>query len=94
MGVPVVTLAGPSHVSRVGASLLSCAGLGNLVAHNADEFVRIASELAGDLDRQATLRATLRKTMLASPLCDASVFCRRFEAMILDLWSRRVESVS
>ena len=34
MGVPVVTLAGESHVSRVGTSLLTNAGLSDLVAKN------------------------------------------------------------
>ena len=32
MGVPTVTLAGPAHVSRVGASLMHNAGLGEFVA--------------------------------------------------------------
>ena len=43
MGVPVVTLAGQTHVSRVGVSLLSTVGLPELIAQSAEEYVSIAS---------------------------------------------------
>ena len=79
MGVPVITLAGNVHVSRVGVSLLNVVGLGELVARDADEYVRHASQLAGDLDRIATLRSSLRQRMRASPLMDAAGFTRRLE---------------
>jgi protein O-GlcNAc transferase len=51
MGVPVVTLEGKAHVSRVGVSLLNRVQLAELIARNADEYVRIAVELAGDVPR-------------------------------------------
>ena len=47
MGVPVVTLAGQTHVSRVGVSLLSNVGLKELIAESADDYARIAVTLAG-----------------------------------------------
>ena len=42
MGVPVITLAGSTHASRVGASLLSNIGLPELVAQSYDEYLAIA----------------------------------------------------
>jgi protein O-GlcNAc transferase len=45
MGVPTVTLAGQTHVSRVGASLLQNAGLPELVARDPTEYIRIATRL-------------------------------------------------
>ncbi|MBK9189817.1 MAG: glycosyltransferase [Phycisphaerales bacterium] len=93
MGVPVVTLAGPSHASRVGASLLTSVGLGDLVARDHGEFVQAARDLMLDMPRRHGLRHTLRETMRTSPLCDAEGFSRRFEAMIRELWSRRDEGV-
>lgn len=42
MGVPVITLTGPLHAARVGASLLTAAGLTELVAATPDEYVEIA----------------------------------------------------
>ena len=57
MGVPVVTLAGATHVSRVGASLLSQIGLDDMVARNAGRYLQIAADLAGDPQRLAALPA-------------------------------------
>jgi len=51
MGVPVVSLAGETAVSRGGLSILSNVGLPELVARTPEEYVGIASVLAGDLER-------------------------------------------
>lgn len=80
MGVPVVTLAGPTHASRVSASILGAAGRDGWVAHTPDEYVAIAASLAKDRPARADLRAGVE----ASPLCDAARFTRGFEAAILD----------
>ena len=79
MGVPVITLAGQAHVSRVGVSLLSAVGLGDLVAHTDEEYVRLAAALAGDAGRLRELRESLRDRLLASPLCDGVTFTRDLE---------------
>jgi predicted O-linked N-acetylglucosamine transferase (SPINDLY family) len=86
MGLPVVTLAGGSHLSRVGASLLQSVGLGDLVAHDAQGFRDLAAGLALDLDRLAHLRGTLRGTMAASPLTDAAGFTGQLEAAFVAIW--------
>ena len=46
MGVPVVTLAGVTHVSRVGVSLLTSVGLKELIAQSPEEYVKIAANLS------------------------------------------------
>ncbi|MEA2726313.1 MAG: hypothetical protein QOF70_788, partial [Acetobacteraceae bacterium] len=56
MGVPVVTLLGDSHRSRVGASLLTGIGCTGLIAHDHDDYIRIAAELAADPIRLQALR--------------------------------------
>jgi protein O-GlcNAc transferase len=71
MGVPVVTLAGKSHVSRVGVSLLTHVGLPNLIAHSPAELINIATTLAVDRSALRETRATLREKMRASSLLDA-----------------------
>lgn len=86
MGVPVVTLAGTRHASRVGASLLHAIGLDELITSTPDDFVAKATALAGDPARLASLRADLRPRTLASPLCDAPAFADRFESLLRDLW--------
>jgi len=86
MGVPVVSLAGDTHVSRVGVSLLSNVGLTELAAQTPEQYVRIAANLAADLPRLAELRRTLRARMQASPLMDAARFARDVEAAYRRMW--------
>jgi protein O-GlcNAc transferase len=68
MGVPVISLAGQSHVARVGLSILSRIGLSDLVAHSPSEYVECATRLAADRSRLTTLRRGLRERMGASSL--------------------------
>ncbi len=86
MGVPVVSLAGNTHVSRVGVSLLSNVALPELVATSHEQYIEIATSLAQDLPRLARLRATLRQRMAASPLTDAPRFARDVEAAFRQMW--------
>jgi len=79
MGVPVVSMAGETAVSRGGLSILNNLGLPELVTFEENEFVRIATDLAHDLPRLADLRATLRARMESSVLMDAPRFARQIE---------------
>ena len=49
MGLPVVTLAGSSGMSRAGVSILTNAGLPELIAATPDDYVRLAVALAKDV---------------------------------------------
>ena len=86
MGVPVITRAGEVHMSRVGASLLHCAGLDQFVAHDAAAYVRLAGELARDAAARAALRAELRTRLRASPLLDHAGFTQKLEAQYRRAW--------
>jgi predicted O-linked N-acetylglucosamine transferase (SPINDLY family) len=86
MGVPVVSLAGKTPVSRAGLSQLTNVGLPELVAHLEEDYVIIAVELAGDLPRLAQLRSTLRARMQASVLTDAPRFTRQVEQAYRKMW--------
>jgi predicted O-linked N-acetylglucosamine transferase (SPINDLY family) len=88
MGVPVITLVGKTAVGRGGASILSNVGLPELVAQTADEYVRIAANLAGDLPRLAALRAGLRDRLLRSPLTNGPRFTHHVEAAFRAMWHR------
>jgi protein O-GlcNAc transferase len=80
MGVPVITLAGRAHVSRVGLSLLTRVGLGELIAATPEEYVGKAIELAKDHERRRTIATDLRERMRTSPLMDTKRFTLELEA--------------
>jgi protein O-GlcNAc transferase len=86
MGVPVVSLVGKTPAGRAGLSILSNVGLGELAAHDPDQFVAIAAKLAGQRPRLAEWRRTLRRTIQQSPLMDAPRFCRNMERAYREMW--------
>lgn len=88
MGVPVITLAGDFHASRVGASLLSNVGMPELVSASAEDYIEKAAKLANNLDRLQDLRINLRPLMARSPLMDATDFTRALEAAYRQMWHR------
>ena len=91
MGVPVVTLAGDMHHSRVGVSLLTHVGRPELIAKSPEEFVRIAVELANAPERLGKMRMGLRAQMAVSPLRNEVKFARQFEAALTAMWERKTE---
>lgn len=86
MGVPVVTVEGRSHVSRVGVSLLHATGMSDLIGKDVDEYVAIAAALAGNAARRRELRERLRERVRTSALCDARAFVTRLEAAYRQMW--------
>jgi protein O-GlcNAc transferase len=90
MGVPVITLAGDRHAARVGASLLTAIGRPDLIARDADDYVRIAAGLAADPAGLAAARAGQRAQMRGSALCDEAGFTHGLEQALSRLWHRRV----
>ena len=88
MGVPVVTLAGLTHVSRVSASLLTHLGRPEWIAHSEDEYIEKCAGLAAALPYLAELRASQRERMRLSPLCDAARFTAHLETAYRDMWRR------
>jgi predicted O-linked N-acetylglucosamine transferase (SPINDLY family) len=86
MGVPVVSLIGAPHASRVGLSLLTNVGHAEWTAQSPEEFVSIAKQLAGDRGALASIRRTLREQVRSSPLCDGEAYAHRFYAALRGCW--------
>ena len=87
MGVPVITLAGTTHASRVGVSLLSNVGLPELIAATPEEYIAKAVGLARDLEKLQTLRKCLRDMLSRSPLTDAKRFTLNLEEVYRKIWA-------
>jgi predicted O-linked N-acetylglucosamine transferase (SPINDLY family) len=88
MGVPILTLAGRTSVSRQGASFLHNVGLDELTADSPEAYVEIAQRLAADLDTLARWRAGLRQRVSRSPVTDAVRFTRHLESAYREMWRR------
>jgi predicted O-linked N-acetylglucosamine transferase (SPINDLY family) len=87
MGVPVVTLAGYNHASRVGVTLLTQMGLEEFIAKTPDDYVAIAVGLGSRPLRITELHDTLRERLLMSALCDGPGFMRGYEYALRGMWS-------
>ena len=92
MGVPVVTLAGDRHLSRIGLSINTNAGLSELVGENESDYIRIATELARDKKRLYEYNKTLRDHFLASKVCDAKEFTKNIEIVYQKIYQKWLEN--
>lgn len=86
MGVPVLTLAGESFLSRQGVGILMNANLPEWVAADEDDYVRRAALQAGDLQSLSALRNGLRQRLQTSPIMDARRFAIHFESAVRGMW--------
>ena len=91
MGVPVVSLPGPTFAGRHSATHLINAGMPELVVSSWEEYRERVLELASDLDSLSTIRQHLRQVLLESPVCDASRFAKHFTDAMRSIWQRHCE---
>lgn len=91
MGIPVITLAGSSHASRVGASILTAAGCTDFIANSSEEFASIAAGHAAhvttlDSGARGQEKQRLRAKVLASAVCNGPAFANRMDAALRAIW--------
>ena len=91
MGIPVITLVGKSHVSRVGLSLLSAVGLTQFITGSDSAYLNRCLELSQDLQILANLRRMLRQKMQASPLMKSVLFTQHLEQHYRTRWQKWCE---
>lgn len=84
MGVPVITLVGQSFAGRMTFSILNTCNLTEFVAHQPEDYVRIAQELSANPEHLQNLRQNLRKTVANSALCSGPMFA--------EAWTQAIES--
>jgi len=87
MGVPVITILGDRHASRVSASILNAVGLGELVAKDENNFVKIAVDLAETPKKLTEVKQNLRERMKSSTLMDKKSFTQKWQNAILKMIS-------
>lgn len=88
MGIPVVTMRGPSRSHCQSAAIISRTRLEDWVANDVSGFIRIAIERATDIKALAALRGSMRERWLGSPLRNANTVARGLEAGLREMWQR------
>lgn len=91
MGVPVVTLPGPTFAGRHSATHLVNAGLPELVVNSWEEYRQRVIGLAGDLKSLSSIRGHLRDVLMRSPVCDSRRFASHFSTAMRAIWQRYCE---
>ncbi|KDB10600.1 hypothetical protein LIG30_0646 [Burkholderia sp. lig30] len=88
MGVPTLTLPGPTVASRGGATGLPQVGLDEFIAQDKDEFVQIGLRWANDLPALAELRAGLRERCVQSAMLHPEIIAAEVSNALRIMWRR------
>lgn len=86
MGVPLITLEGPTLPQKLGASHLRRAGLGEWVTRSQTEYVALARGLPSRLPELAELRAALRNRLRAHPARDGRAVADGLGQVLRQTW--------
>lgn len=81
-GVPQLARCGATFVSRVSASIVSAAGLPELVCGSDAEYEDLLLTLVDDSTRRQQLRERVRAARTGSPLFDSVAFARALERLL------------
>ncbi len=93
MGIPVITLRGNQHASRVGASILAHMDCNEWIASTTASYIETAVKLAGDRQGLAELRISQRNRMMKSTLLDAKTFATTIENVYRMIWEEYLDKV-
>jgi predicted O-linked N-acetylglucosamine transferase (SPINDLY family) len=87
-GLPVLTCLGTTFAGRVGASLLTAAGMPELITRDLQEYEALAVRLAEDRPRLGELAGKLALNRATCPLFDTDRTRRHIEAAYRIMWER------
>jgi predicted O-linked N-acetylglucosamine transferase (SPINDLY family) len=90
MGLPLLTRIGNTFAGRVAASVLTAAGLPELITHSAEEYEARAIELARESALLSAIRNKIEQNRATCPLFDTARFTRHIEAAYLEMWQRHL----
>ena len=91
LGVPILTFPGRSFAARVCGSLVTAAGLPELVCSSADEYVARAIELGNDRTLLAAMRLRLEANRSKCVLFDMELLVKSLEGLYEQMWTDYAE---
>jgi protein O-GlcNAc transferase len=87
-GVPVLTMRGNAFAGRVAASVLTAAGLPELIVRSIEDYENLALELAHQPHTLEAIKAKLARNRETSPLFDTARYAHDLEAAYIHMWQR------
>lgn len=91
MGVPTVTMAGPTPVSRAGAAAMLHIDLPQYVADSPNAYVEKAVDAAKRSEELALLRSDLRQRFTESAQCRTDRIARSVHAALQRMWANHTQ---
>ncbi len=88
VGLPLITCPGTTFASRVAASIVSAAGMPELIVAGMGEFEKRAVHLAQHPEELSQLRERLTAQRDSCPLFDTPGFVRKLETAWSTIWAR------
>lgn len=85
VGLPLVTTPGRSFPARVAASILTAAGLAELITEDLTAYETLALKLAGDPEALNAFREKLKANRTSVPLFDTARCTRNLESLYRDM---------
>jgi len=89
-GVPLIGLSGDTFASRVSASVLTAAGLPDLIATSMQEYFELAKRLVTDREQLKTIRSHVEQCRGSCALFDTKNFTRNLERAFSAAHERRL----
>jgi len=90
MGVPILTLSGRTFASRVCASLVTAAGIGEMHCATEEEFIEKAVEFGNDPEKLAPIKAKLVAGRDTCTLFDTPKLVRHLEDLYRQMWADQI----
>lgn len=89
-GLPLLTCLGATFTGRVAASVLSAAGVAELITTTPAEYAARALELASSPAKLAEIRSRIERNRAGCALFDTAKHCHALEAAYAVIWQRHL----
>ena len=84
--LPVITLAGQSFASRVGASILNAIDLKELITTTEEEYENLLFKLATNKEELEKIKNKLKKNKIKKPLFDTKLYTKNLETAYTEIY--------
>jgi len=93
VGLPVLTCPGQTFASRVAASLLTAAGVEELICQDTDDYLRKAESFARNPAALQNIRQHLELNRQTCSLFDSAFYTRNMESALAQVWQRHLQGL-